>query len=77
MKGVRIDILGKSTSTKKVEKGIIHTMPVLITCGCRNVKERLGLLRRFNGRRNAWNLWTRFVRRGDNGLWKKGVLYKN
>jgi hypothetical protein len=38
MKGVRVDILGKSTNTKETGKG---RMPVLITCGCRNVKERL------------------------------------
>jgi DNA repair exonuclease SbcCD ATPase subunit len=41
MKGVRIDILGKSTSTKETEKGKIHTVPVLITFGCKNVKERM------------------------------------
>jgi hypothetical protein len=41
MKGVRIDILGKCTSPKETGKGEIHTVPVLITCGCRNVKERL------------------------------------
>ncbi len=26
---------------KEIEKGRIHTVPILITCGCRNVKERL------------------------------------
>jgi hypothetical protein len=41
MKGVRISILGKCTSMKDSEKGRIHTVPILITCGCRNVKERL------------------------------------
>jgi hypothetical protein len=41
MKGVRTDILGKCTSTKDTEKGRIHTVPILITCGCKNVKERL------------------------------------
>ncbi len=41
MKGARIDILGKSTSTKDSEKGRIHTVPILITCGCKNVKGRL------------------------------------
>jgi hypothetical protein len=41
MKGVRIDILGKCTSTKDTEKGRIHTVPILITCGCKNVKNRL------------------------------------
>jgi hypothetical protein len=33
MKGVRIDILGKSTSRKETGKGSIHKVPVLITCG--------------------------------------------
>jgi hypothetical protein len=41
LKGARIDILGKRTSTKEVGKGRIHTVPVLITCGCRNAKGRL------------------------------------
>jgi hypothetical protein len=41
MKGARIDILGKSTSTKDSEKGRIHTVLILITCGCKNVKGRL------------------------------------
>jgi hypothetical protein len=41
MKCVRIDILGKCTSMKETERGKIHTVPVLITCGCRNVKENL------------------------------------
>jgi hypothetical protein len=41
MRGVRVDILGKCTSMKETEKGKIHTVPILITCGCRNVKERL------------------------------------
>jgi hypothetical protein len=40
MKGARIDILGKSTSMKEVGKGRIHTVPILITCGCKNVKDR-------------------------------------
>jgi hypothetical protein len=44
MKGVRIDILGKSTSMKETGKGRVHTAPVLITCGCRNVKERLEVI---------------------------------
>jgi hypothetical protein len=39
MKGARIDILGKSTSTKETEKGRIHTVPVLITCGCKMQRE--------------------------------------
>jgi hypothetical protein len=33
MKGARIDILGKSTVVKESEKGVIHTVPILITCG--------------------------------------------
>ncbi len=41
MKGARIDILGKSTVVKGSEKGVIHTVPILITCGCKNVKGRL------------------------------------
>jgi hypothetical protein len=41
LKGARIDILGKSTSTKEIGKGRIHTVPVLITCGCNNAKEML------------------------------------
>jgi hypothetical protein len=41
MKGARIDILGKSTYTKEVGKGKIHTVPVLITCGCKSAKESL------------------------------------
>jgi hypothetical protein len=47
MKGVRIDILGKSTSRKEIGKGKIHTVPILISCGCKNVKERLeGMVRK-------------------------------
>jgi hypothetical protein len=46
-KSVRIDILGNSTSTKEVGTGMIHTVLVLISCGCKNVKERLeGIARR-------------------------------
>jgi hypothetical protein len=41
MKGTRVDILGKGTTLKKTEDGRIHTVPVLITCGCRNMKERM------------------------------------
>jgi hypothetical protein len=41
MKGTRVDILGKRTCVKETRKGSIHTVPVLLTCGCRNVKERL------------------------------------
>jgi hypothetical protein len=44
MKGARIDILGKSTITKEIGKGRIHTVPILITCGCKNAKERLEVI---------------------------------
>ncbi len=47
MKGARIDILGKSTSMKEIGKGRIHTVLVLITCGCKNAKGRLeGVVRK-------------------------------
>jgi hypothetical protein len=49
MKGVRVDIMGRSTSKKEVGKGVIHTVPVLITCGCQNVKERLEVIARRAG----------------------------
>jgi hypothetical protein len=49
---------------------MIHTVLVLISCGCKNVTERLevivrkaGWLHRFSGRKNAWSLWIRFLRR--------------
>jgi hypothetical protein len=41
MKETRVDILGKGTTLKKTQDGRIHTVPVLITCGCRNMKERM------------------------------------
>jgi hypothetical protein len=41
MKGARVDILGKSTSMKEVGKDRIFTVPILITCECKNVKGRL------------------------------------
>ncbi len=44
MQGVRVDIMGRSTWKKETGKGEIHTVPVLITCGCQNVKERLEVL---------------------------------
>jgi hypothetical protein len=44
MKGSRLDILGKCTEIKETAKGRIHTVPVLITCGCRNMKERMEVL---------------------------------
>jgi hypothetical protein len=49
MKGTRVGILGKETTIKETGKGMIHTVPVLITCGCRNVKERLEVLMRKAG----------------------------
>jgi hypothetical protein len=49
MKGVRIDTLGKSMNMKEIEKCRIHTVPVLITCGCRYVKERLEVILRKAG----------------------------
>jgi hypothetical protein len=49
MKGARIDILGKSTSMKEIGKGRIHTVPVLITCGCKNAKGRLEVIVRKAG----------------------------
>ncbi len=49
MKGARIDILGKSTIMKEVGKGRIHTVPILITCGCKNAKERLEVIVRKAG----------------------------
>jgi hypothetical protein len=49
MKGARIDILGKSTSMKERGKGKIHTVPVLITCGCKNAKGRLEVIVRRAG----------------------------
>jgi hypothetical protein len=49
IKGTRVDILGKGTSVKETEKGKIHTVSVLITCGCRSVKERMEMLIRKSG----------------------------
>jgi hypothetical protein len=49
MKGVRVDVMGRSTSREEIGKGVIHTVPVLITCGCQNVKERLEVLARRAG----------------------------
>jgi hypothetical protein len=49
MRGARVDILGKGTSSKETGKGKIHTVPVLITCGCRSVKDRLEVLVRKAG----------------------------
>jgi hypothetical protein len=49
MKGARIDILGKSTSRKEIGNGRIDTVPVLITCGCKNAKRRLEMIVRKAG----------------------------
>jgi hypothetical protein len=39
--------MGKGTSINVTEEGRIHTVPVLITCGCRNIKERMeGIMRK-------------------------------
>jgi hypothetical protein len=37
-----VTILGKGTSIKETEEGIIHTVLVLLTHGCRSMKDRLG-----------------------------------
>jgi hypothetical protein len=49
VKGTRVDILGKETTIKGTGKGRIHTVPVLVTCGCRNVKDRMEALLRKAG----------------------------
>ncbi len=49
MTGARIDTLVKSTSTKETGKGRIHTVQVLITCGCKNAKGRLEVIVRKAG----------------------------
>jgi hypothetical protein len=41
MRGATVEVLGRSTTTKVVGKGRIYTVPILITCGCKNVKGRL------------------------------------
>jgi hypothetical protein len=41
MKGATVDVLGKSTSTKEIGKDRIYTVPILIMCGCKNVKGKL------------------------------------
>jgi hypothetical protein len=47
LKGVRIYILGKSMNMKEIGKGKIHTVPILILCGCKSAKERLeGMVRK-------------------------------
>ncbi len=49
MEGARVDILGKGMSAKDFGRGRIHTVPVLITCGCKNAKGRLEVLVRKAG----------------------------
>ncbi len=44
MKGARIDMLGESMIMKEIGKGRIHIVPILITCGCKNAKERLEVI---------------------------------
>jgi hypothetical protein len=41
MRGATVEVLGRSTTTKEIGKGRIYTVPILITCGCKNVKSRL------------------------------------
>ena len=41
MRGTNVSVLGSGTCVKEVEKGKIHTVPVLLTCRCRSEKERL------------------------------------
>ncbi len=79
MKGARIDILGKSTIMKEVGKGRIHTVPILITCGCRNAKERLEMMVRKAGfcgnlsvAEGMHGVCGQDSREGgDNGLWQE------
>jgi hypothetical protein len=44
LRGARVEILGKCISSKETGKGRIYTVQVLITCGCRNMKDRLEAL---------------------------------
>jgi hypothetical protein len=41
MKGATVEVLGKCTIEKRVGERKIHTVPILISCGCKNVKGRL------------------------------------
>jgi DNA repair exonuclease SbcCD ATPase subunit len=41
LRGATVEVLGRSTTTKVVGEGRIYTVPILITCGCKNVKGRL------------------------------------
>jgi hypothetical protein len=49
MKGTGVCILGKGITTKETGKGMIHTVPVLITCGCRYLKDRMEVIMRKAG----------------------------
>jgi hypothetical protein len=40
IKGIKVTILGKGTGIKDAEEGRIHTVPVLLTCGCRYTKDQ-------------------------------------
>ncbi len=41
MRGATVEVLGKSTTEKRIGEEKIHTVPILISCGCKNVKGRL------------------------------------
>jgi hypothetical protein len=41
MRGATVEVLGKSTTEKRIRDEKIHTVPILISCGCKNVKGRL------------------------------------
>ncbi len=41
MRVMHVSILGNSTSPKEVGKGMMHTVPALLVCKCRSIKERL------------------------------------
>jgi hypothetical protein len=41
MRGATVEVLGKSTTEKRIGDEKIHTVPILISCGCKNVKVRL------------------------------------
>jgi hypothetical protein len=41
MRVATVEVLGRSTTMKETGKGSIYTVPILISCGCKNVKGRL------------------------------------
>jgi hypothetical protein len=41
LSGATVEVLGKCTTEKRLGEGKIHTVPILISCGCKNVKGRL------------------------------------